>query len=135
MESASHFDATVIVTLDAKAMAGRPGFKSGIRPNHRIPGHGTRCFIGALTFEGKDWLRPGESTKAEGKFIVYTSDVPLFEPGFRWNLCEGMNVVGSVELISRGESTDLPTAADSAELPDLGVDAPDLQPFGDFNRS
>jgi hypothetical protein len=34
---ASRFDAKVIVTLDAAAMAGRPGYRTKVMPNHRIP--------------------------------------------------------------------------------------------------
>ena len=126
MEPASNFDAQVIVSLDAEAMAGRPGYRTGIAPNHRIRGRDMRYFIGALFFEDRQLLRPGESATAKGKFIVYKADLPLFEPGFRWELCEGVKFVGTIELVSRGPAEDVPSVADLADDAILGSDAPDL---------
>src|SRR6478735_3990975 len=54
--------AEVEVSLNPSAMANRPGFGSGVRPNHWIPGrHYT--YIGQLDFKDREWLKPGESCK------------------------------------------------------------------------
>jgi hypothetical protein len=106
------FDAAVIVTLDADAMAGRPGYRTAIMPNHRIPGPGNRYFMGALFFDDRQLLKPGESTTARGKFIVNRSDLPRFQPGLRWEICERDKVVGTVELMTRGEAIEVPASAD-----------------------
>ena len=91
--------ATIKVTLDAKQIAGRPGYKSGVRPNHRIPGRRNEVFMGALYFKDRELLRPGESCEADGKFIISTKDESLFVPGFCWEICEASRLTGMAELI------------------------------------
>ena len=83
--------------------------------------------MGALSFDDREWLRPGESAKEKGKFIVYTADLPLFEPGFQWELCESVRILGTVELVSRGPAEDVPPAADLDDYSMLGSDAPEFK--------
>ena len=97
----------VLVSLSAEAMVGRPGYKSGVRPNHRMPWEKARYFVGSLRFTEEQWLRPGKTLEAEAELIVYRSDLMHFEPGFRWILCEANLDVGEVELLSRSEAEDV----------------------------
>lgn len=95
-----HLTATVRLTLDAKAMDGRPGYRSRIRPNHRIPGR-EQYFIGQLEFSDREWLKPGEECEARGSFIIAATDRAFFTPGLVWEVCEGpKKVVGSCKLLS-----------------------------------
>jgi hypothetical protein len=92
--------ANVELVLDAKAMAGRLGYRSGIRPNHRMPARNYH-FIGQLEFQDREWLRPGERCEARGSFIVAEQDRGNFIPGFTWEVCEGpTKVVGTCTLLS-----------------------------------
>ncbi|ANO52052.1 hypothetical protein BA177_13335 [Woeseia oceani] len=99
MEPGSTMSATIKVTLDATRMAGRPGYKNGVRPNHRIPGRRNEVFMGALYFKDREILKPGESCVAEGKFIIYSKDESLFVPGFCWEICEASRLTGTAELV------------------------------------
>ena len=101
MRPASEFSATILLTLDSKAMAGRPGYSSGIRANHRIPGRDD-FFAGAMFFPDREWIRPGETAEVSGNFRIYSDDADKFIPGFRWHVCEAEKVVGSAELVKRG---------------------------------
>ena len=105
MRPASEFSATITVTLDAESMAGRPGYRSGVRPGHRIPGR-EDFFTGAIFFSDREWIRPGESAEVTGNFRIYSRDADKFVPGFRWHICEADRVVGSAELVQRGPITD-----------------------------
>lgn len=89
--------ATVVLALDAEAMKGRPGFRSGVRPNHWIPGR-DYALTGQLDFLGREWLRPGEQCAALGTFIVPEQDRSSFVPGFTWNIGEGARIVGRCTL-------------------------------------
>ena len=81
-------------------MAGRPGYHTGIRPNHRMPGR-DYYFIGQLDYSDREWLRPGEVCEASGSFIVAEQDRGKFLPGFEWDVCEGPGkVVGQCKLLS-----------------------------------
>lgn len=91
--------ATIKVTLDAERMSGRLGYKNGVRPNHRIPGRKNEVFMGALYFKDREFLKPGESCEADGKFIIYSKDESLFVPGFRWEICEASRLTGTAELV------------------------------------
>jgi len=104
MNSEVTFTAKVRVSLDANAMPDRVGWRSGIRPNHRIPGRDHEMFIGTLTFSDREWLRPGECADATGSFMVMPADVPLFVPGFSWELCEGKSTVGTAEFLERKDA-------------------------------
>jgi hypothetical protein len=104
MKPASEFSATILLTLDAEAMAGRPGYSSGVRANHRIPGR-EDFFAGAMFFPDREWVRPGETAEVSGNFRIYSDDVDKFVPGFQWHVCEADKIVGLVELIDRGPIT------------------------------
>ena len=105
MSSDGTFTARVRVWLDADAMRGGEGWRSGIRPNHRIPGRGSEMFMGMLSFLDREWLRPGECTEASGSFLIMPIDEPLFVPGFSWELCEGPHrIVGRAELLERTDA-------------------------------
>ena|SRR5690606_9439841 len=104
MKSDGTFTAKVRVCLDAAVMRGREGWRTGIRPNHRIPGRDDEMFVGMLTFSDREWLRPGECTEANGRFMIMPIDEPLFVPGFSWELCEGPRVVGRAELLERTDA-------------------------------
>ena len=101
MKTSGTFTARVRVCLDAEEMLGREGWRTGVRPNHRIPGRGNEMFIGMLKFLDREWLRPGECAEATGSFMLMPVDVPLFVPGFEWELCEALHVVGRAELLER----------------------------------
>src|SRR5512139_1094939 len=89
--------AIVVFALDAEAMKGRAGFRSGIRPNHWMP-HRDYAITGHLDFLGRDWLRPGEQCRALGTFIVPEQDRSSFVPGFMWKVGEGARIVGGCTL-------------------------------------
>ena len=101
MRPTREFSATIILTLDPEAMAGRPGYCSGVCANHRIPGR-EDFFAGAMFFPDREWVRPGESAEVSGNFRIYADDANKFVPGFRWHVCEADKVVGSAELVQRG---------------------------------
>jgi len=61
-------------------------------------------FMGMLEFSDREWLRPGECAEATGSFIVMPANIPLFVPGFSWELCEGPHVVGRAELLERADA-------------------------------
>ena len=105
MRPASEFSATIILTLDPEAMSGRPGYSSGVRANHRIPGR-EDFFVGAMFFPDQELVRPGESAEVSGNFRIYSDDADKFVPGFRWHVCEADKIVGSAELVRRGPMTD-----------------------------
>jgi len=105
MRPASEFSATIILTLDPDAMAGRPGYISGVRANHRIPGR-EDFFAGAMFFPDREWVRPGESAEVSANFRIYSDDADKFVPGFRWHVCEADKIVGSAELVRRGPMTE-----------------------------
>jgi hypothetical protein len=91
--------ATVELALDAIAMKGRPGYRSGIRPNHWMPGR-EYTFIGSLIFVDREWLTPGEKCKAKGSFIIPEQDLVNFVPGLIWQVGEGRRIVGSCTLLA-----------------------------------
>jgi hypothetical protein len=99
MNTSGVFTAKAWVCLDAKQMFGHEGWRTGVRPNHRIPGRGNEMFMGMLTFSDREWLRPGQCAEATVRFMVMPADVPLFVPGFWWELCEGPHVVGRAEVL------------------------------------
>lgn len=88
----------VEVALDATAMHGRDGYRTGVRPNHRMPGR-DYTFIGQLDFQDREWLRPGETCLATARLLVADQDLARFHPGFRWAIAEGPKVVGHCILI------------------------------------
>lgn len=79
--------------LYAECMAARPGYRTGVRPNHRFPGR-EDCFIGQVNFIGVEILRPGESCEAVMQCVVAVKDRELFVPGFSWEVCEADEVLG-----------------------------------------
>ena len=101
MRPTCEFSATIILTLDSEAMAGRPDYSSGVRANHRIQGR-VDFFAGAMFFPDREWVRPGESAEVTAVFRVFSDDIDKFVPGFRWSVCEADNVVGTAELVERG---------------------------------
>ena len=105
MRPACEFSATIILTLDPEAMAGRPGYSSGVRANHKIPGR-EDFFTGAMFFPDREWVRPGEVAEVSGKFRIYSDDAEKFVTGFRWHVCEADSIVGSAELVERGAMTE-----------------------------
>ena len=61
-------------------------------------------FTGAMFFPERERIRPGESAEVSANFRIYSKDLEKFVAGFRWHVCEAQNVVGSAELIERGEA-------------------------------
>lgn len=88
----------VVVGLHESCMNGRLGYKSGVRPNHWIPGR-DYTFLGQVEFEGRGILRPGESCNATVKCIVATQDIELFKPGFAWHICEANKIMGFARVL------------------------------------
>jgi hypothetical protein len=102
-------------TLDGVAMRGRPGYRSGIRPNHWMPGRGY-TFMGHLDFMDREWLRPGETCQARVSFIIPEQDLTQFVPGLTWEVGEGRRMVGRCKLLSiDGGFEPLPTPAGALE--------------------
>ena len=89
----------VELSLDAVAMKGRRGYRSGVRPNHWLPGRDYAC-IGQLEFLDREWLGPGEACKARGRFIIAEQDLGDFVPGFAWDVGEARRIVGRCKLLS-----------------------------------
>lgn len=89
--------ATVEFGLYESAMKGRHGYKSGVRPNHWIPGR-DYVFSGQLDFRNRKELSPGQTCTAIGTFSVVTQDVKDFLPGFTWHVCEGSSIVGFARI-------------------------------------
>ena len=110
--------ALVEFTLDAAAMKGRPGYRSGVRPNHWMPGR-EYAFVGQLDFVDREWLRPGEMCEAKGNFIIPEQDLPSFLPGFAWQVGEAYKIVGHCKLLSiQGTYERLPARADVLREPE-----------------
>lgn len=84
--------------LDPVAMHGRPGYYSGVRPHHQMPGREYN-FIGQLDYLDRELLRPGEVCRAKGSFIVAEQDLDRFRPGFSWLVVEGSKVVGHCRIL------------------------------------
>lgn len=105
MRPVCEFSATIVLTLDPKAMAGRPGYSSGVRASHRIPGR-EDSFAGVMFFPDRGLIRPGQSAEVSGNFRIYSDDADKFVPGFRWHVCEADRIVGSAELVRRGPMKD-----------------------------
>jgi hypothetical protein len=89
---------TVEVALDEAAMRGRPGYYSGVRPNHRMPGR-DYTFIGQLDFVDRELLQPGECCQARGTFVIAEQDRSKFQAGFTWPIAQGPAVVGHCKVI------------------------------------
>ena len=89
----------VEVGLHQSCMDGRSGYRSGIRPNHWIPGR-DYTFIGQLEFIGQDLLAPGESCQATIKCILPVQDMERFQPGFIWHICEANKIMGYAKVLS-----------------------------------
>ena len=89
------------ISLDEVAMTGRPGFGSGIRPNHHLPGR-DYCVVGQLNFADLEWLSPGSTCQADCVFVVPEQDVSMFVPGFRWEFFEGVRRVGFGQVLTIG---------------------------------
>ena len=94
-----HIETRLEVELDAEAMRGRLGFKTGIRPNHWLPGR-EYTFVGKLDFTDREWLRPGEKCTAVGHLIIAEQDLGSFVPGFTWQIGESVYIVGRCTLLS-----------------------------------
>ena len=93
------FEALIKVGLHAEFMQGRKGYGTGIRPNHWIPSK-SYTFIGQIDFIGQDWLNPGESCEANGRFLLPVLDEHLFVPGFSWHICEGNKIMGYATILA-----------------------------------
>jgi hypothetical protein len=91
-------DAVVDFALHAELMPGRPGFRSGVRPNHWIPGWAT-TFIGQLSFDDREWLRPGEKCMARASLIIPARERSSFVPGLTWHVCEANKIVGYCRIV------------------------------------
>jgi hypothetical protein len=89
------------ISLDEAALTGRPGFGSGIRPNHHLPGR-DYCVLGQIDFIDVAWLSPGSKCQANCVFVVPQEDVSMFVPGFRWEFSEGVRRIGCGILLSMG---------------------------------
>jgi hypothetical protein len=87
------------VGLHKSCMEGRPGYKSGVRPNHWIPGR-DYTFLGQIGFSDRELLKPGESCKARINCIIASQDKELFKPGFTWHICEANKIMGYAKVIS-----------------------------------
>jgi hypothetical protein len=75
----------------------RPGLRSGVRPNHWMPGR-DHALTGQLDFLGREWLKPGEQCAALGILIVPEQDRDRLVPGFAWQVEEGSRIVGRCTL-------------------------------------
>ena len=95
---------TVEVGLHETCMKDRDGYRTGVRPNHWIPGR-DYTFAGQLDFQAKEWLRPGETCKASLSCVVATQDLHLMVPGFCWHICEANRIVGYAKIIGTGGLT------------------------------
>ena len=88
------------ISLDEAALVGRPGFGSGIRPNHHLPGR-DYCVLGQIDFIDMAWLAPGSKCQANCVFVVPQRDVSMFIPGLHWEFYEGARRVGFGRLLSK----------------------------------
>jgi len=91
-------DVPIECGLYASCMQNRPGYRSGIRPNHWLPGR-DYTVIGQIEFNDCDLLGPGQSCKAICKMIVPVSDAVLFVPGYTWHICEANKIMGYAKVI------------------------------------
>ena len=89
----------VEVSLIELAMKNRWGYRTGISPNHWIPGR-DYAFIGKLNFIGVEILEPGRTCRAIGGFVLPKQDLPLIKNGFTWHICEAYTIVGYVKVVS-----------------------------------
>ena len=88
-----NINASVEVGLHESCMRDRDGYYSGVRPNHWMPGR-DYCFMGQLDFIDTDLLKPGDTCRANGRFIIASQDIPEFKPGYCWHICEANKIMG-----------------------------------------
>jgi len=81
------------IGLHDNCMKDRPGYRSGVRPNHWIPGR-EYCFIGEIRFKTNEWLKPGDEDIAIISCLIASQDKKLFQPGFAWHITEAGKIVG-----------------------------------------
>lgn len=87
------------IGLFKENMAGRLGYRTGVRPNHRVPGR-EYFFLGEITFETEDWLSPGDTRIGMVNCVIASKDRPLFKPGFKWEIFEASKLVGYGKCIT-----------------------------------
>jgi len=87
------------IGLHKSCMEGRPGYRSGIRPNHWIPGR-DYTFLGEVEFLDRSLLAPGETCEATIKCIIASQDREHFKPGFAWHICESNKIMGYAKVLS-----------------------------------
>lgn len=85
--------------LYESCMQNRIGYKTGISPNHWIPGR-DYSFRGHIEFSDRDTLKPGDVCKATIKCLIAAQDRCLFVPGFAWHVCEANKIVGYAKVLS-----------------------------------
>ncbi len=93
-----YLELQIIFGLYSSCMEGRSGYKSGIRPNHWIPGR-DYAFPGQLEFYGKEIVAPGEDCAAVIKCMVPKQDAESFKPGFTWHVCEANKIMGYARVV------------------------------------
>ncbi len=91
-------NAIVEIGLHKSCMRDRDGYYTGVRPNHWMPGR-DYCFMGHLDFIDTHLLKPGDSCKAHGRFIIASQDIRHFKPGFCWHICEKNKIMGYGKVI------------------------------------
>lgn len=91
--------AVVEVGLYESCMRGREGYRSGIRPNHWMPGKDS-CFMGQLDFTDRQLLAPGEICIANARFIIGPEQQDYFYVGNAWHIGEANKIVGYVKIIN-----------------------------------
>lgn len=91
--------ATVQFALSAEAMQSRPGFRTGIRPNHWLHDR-DYAFVGQLDFTDREWLKPGETCTSTVTLLIALQDRDRFVPGLVWQVGEAKRIVGECTLLS-----------------------------------
>jgi len=90
---------TVRFALNADAMRGRAGFKTGIRPNHWMKDR-EYTFVGQLDFVDRDFLESGSECTATVVLLIAEQDRERFVPGFVWQVGESVHIIGECTLLS-----------------------------------
>jgi acetyltransferase-like isoleucine patch superfamily enzyme len=75
------------IILYKDAMNGRPGYRTGIRPNHKIRETGY-IFFGEITFGNDVWLKPGGTIFGKINCVIACQDRPLFKEGYYWPISD-----------------------------------------------
>ncbi len=97
------FNIKAKLTLYSTDKGGRKtGIKTEYRPNHVFEYENDKLkqtYIGQITFEGREWILPGETDIVNVEFLDSLDIKKFMTIGTIWWIHEGANRIGEAEII------------------------------------